>query len=629
MFERRVAGMVFSVSMLLPWAKRQRALLGFAAGVVSMLAVAALRWLQRPRLRKNASSSQSLDEEPPPRIKKQRSSIIALLNRQKPTAPEAALRDSMNPMAFVERRFFQPPRHIVDLCEASTSARPWEAARQRWVLDVAKLDVDASEGTSLPKVHNRLWVSYRMWVDTHLASEGNHASFHNFVIARALGVPTPRKFSWSGTEAGDLLVCLAAAGVLVRGYETGKGALEKFLQESLIAFNNRFLLARNRTISGFSADEQSSWGGSYDFIQLADPQIGMFKMDADWAEELTMLRIAVHHVNRLKPRFLLVSGDLTNAWPSEKTREVIAEQVSSFKEAMRELDPSIPLILQPGNHDVGQNPRAADVRDYVSKWGDDYFSFWVAGVFYIAINSQYYHIACDNDEAKEMRKGQETWLESQLTFASTSGATHVVLLSHVTPFMGDEDEPQGHFNWEVGPRKWVLELAKRANVKLWLCGHYHGNHIKTSEKYGVEVVTTSSCGGVINWKKEPPEIATNEVFNFMECVDKPPVVCDAFHSGMRIVRVTEKRILHEWLELADVPECLDDIFSTPGTPARLVARPQLDQIMDLPTSPKLGHAGVIGWGENGRPSTVDLNAAPVRRFKSLPAGSSLNQLPAA
>ena len=66
----------------------------------------------------------------------------------------------------------------------------------------------------------------------------------------------------------------------MRGYETGKGALEKFLQESLIAFNNRFLLARNRTISGFSADEQSSWGGSYDFIQLADPQIGMFKMDA-------------------------------------------------------------------------------------------------------------------------------------------------------------------------------------------------------------------------------------------------------------------------------------------------------------------------------------------------------------
>ena len=470
----------------------------------------------------------------------------------------------------------------MELCEEASNPRPWEEARQRWLLDTAKAGVDP------PKVHNRLWVAYRMWVDTHLAAEGNHAAFHNFVIARALGVPTPRTFSWTGTEAGDLLVCLAAAGFLVRGYETGKGALERFLQDSLVAFNNRFLLARNRTISGFSGDGgNKAWGGAYDFIQLADPQIGMFKMDKDWAEELTMLRIAVHHVNRLKPKFLLVSGDLTNAWPSEKTREVVAAQVSSFKEAMRELDPSIPLILQPGNHDVGQNPRRADVRDYISKWGDDYFSFWVAGVLYIAINSQYYHIACDNDEAREMRAEQERWIEAELTAARTAGARHVVLLSHVTPFMGDEDEPQGHFNWEVGPRKWVLELAKAAGVKLWLCGHYHGNCVAQSARYGVEVVTTSSCGGVINWKREPHEIATNEVFNFMECVGSPPVVCDAFHSGMRIVRVGETSIRHEWLELADVPESLDDVFS-PETPAsRQTMRPTLEQIMDLPTSPKL------------------------------------------
>ena len=86
-----------------------------------------------------------------------------------------------------------------------------------------------------------------------------------------------------------------------------------------------------------------------------------------------MLRLAVQHVNRLKPRFLLVSGmpsphteprashacmpsdglrccmvacplmvsgslacvrtgDLTNAWPSAKTREIVAAQASGFKE---------------------------------------------------------------------------------------------------------------------------------------------------------------------------------------------------------------------------------------------------------------------------------------------------------
>ena len=74
---------------------------------------------------------------------------------------------------------------------------------------------------------------------------------------------------------------------------------------------------------------------------------------------------------------------------------------------------------------------------------------------------------------------------------------------------------QGHFNWAEEPRKWVLSLARRAGVKMWLCGHYHGNCVVTGES-GVEVVTTSSCGGVINWSRGPSEIATNEVFNFMQ-----------------------------------------------------------------------------------------------------------------
>ena len=63
-----------------------------------------------------------------------------------------------------------------------------------------------------------------------------------------------------------------------------------------------------------------------------------------------MLRIAVGHVNRLKPKFLLVSGDITNAWPNEANAGIIAGQASAFKEALRELDPQIPLVLQPGTH---------------------------------------------------------------------------------------------------------------------------------------------------------------------------------------------------------------------------------------------------------------------------------------
>lgn len=166
-----------------------------------------------------------------------------------------------------------------------------------------------------------------------------------------------------------------------------------------------------------------------------------------------------------------------------------------------------------------------------------------------------------------MRSEQEAWLEAELRAAAGSGAKHVVLLSHMAPFMGDEDEEQvsaaradtqrkgrpltlppssaprphsisplssvpsprplsvrrahplsrpprrspspsqqGYFNWATAPRKRVLELAERAGVSLWLCGHYHTNCVVRS-RGGVEVVTTSSCAGVINWSKAPHEMA--------------------------------------------------------------------------------------------------------------------------
>lgn len=124
----------------------------------------------------------------------------------------------------------------------------------------------------------------------------------------------------------------------------------RFLEEALEKFNERFHLAQNRSVIGLSKAEQGEWEGGYDFVQLADPQIGMFHMDLGMEEELTMLRIAVGHVNRLKPKFLLVSGDITNAWPNEANAGIIAGQASAFKEALRELDPQIPLVLQPGTH---------------------------------------------------------------------------------------------------------------------------------------------------------------------------------------------------------------------------------------------------------------------------------------
>ena len=412
--------------------RRDDLLLGFAAGVALVASLAALqRFLllqqgdeggappvvQHEHVDDAKSDDASSDDDaaaaadspatppaaapPPSLLQMQTSSRQAVHKLQRVTTASKVVAD-ISSMIHVDRRYLTPPRETLELCQSTlavNSSRPWEASRQTWFISAC------SPATPLPRVHNRLWVTYRMWVDEHVAGrEGRPDIFHNFIVSRALGIPQSGRFSWTGTEAGDLLTCLAAAGVLVRGCQGGKAALEQFLADSLQAYNNRFRLARNRTVEGLTRDEQCEWDGPYDFVQLAgtrsgrrglrpgersfgrvarirgllgdatsglfltshltspldptspitsphltppvtsrassrfhvaDPQIGMFKMDSDWAEELTMLRMAVQHVNRLKPRFLLVSGDLTNAWPSEKTRDVVASQVSAFKEALR------------------------------------------------------------------------------------------------------------------------------------------------------------------------------------------------------------------------------------------------------------------------------------------------------
>ena len=65
------------------------------------------------------------------------------------------------------------------------------------------------------------------------------------------------------------------------------------------------------------------------------------------------------------------------------------------------------------------------------------------GVLYIAINSQYYHKPCTNPGAAEPRAAQEKWVEEQFEAAAKSDAKHVVVLSHIAPFMGEARAHRG------------------------------------------------------------------------------------------------------------------------------------------------------------------------------------------
>ena len=65
------------------------------------------------------------------------------------------------------------------------------------------------------------------------------------------------------------------------------------------------------------------------------PQVGMLHFDKEWREELTMLRLAVHHVNALRPRFVVISGDLINAFPKEEAAQVVDIPLRAVTSARR------------------------------------------------------------------------------------------------------------------------------------------------------------------------------------------------------------------------------------------------------------------------------------------------------
>ena len=172
----------------------------------------------------------------------------------------------------------------------------------------------------------------------------------------------------------------------------------------------------------------------------------------------------------------------------------------------------------------------------------------------------------------------------------------------------------------------VLTAAAEAGTKLWLSGHYHGNARGVSAS-GIEVVTTSACGGVINWTLDPSLIATQPFPDFTKVVGSPPVVADARHSGMRLVRVSERGFTHRWFELADVPPTFDDAFAP---------RPRWQNVKE-----RYGNlADVMGLGPNASAATmrssfkraggpIKTHARPLARLPAAPRASPAPRRPSA
>ncbi|XP_063221363.1 serine/threonine-protein phosphatase CPPED1-like [Bacillus rossius redtenbacheri] len=287
----------------------------------------------------------------------------------------------------------------------------------------------------------------------------------------------------------------------------------------------------NQKFSCFDESTEKDWNGNFYFVQTADIQFGLIQRYLEnnpqpgWAKETALAELAVEKVNRMRPRprFMVMCGDLCDAFP-EQQPELREQQEKEFKRIFSKLHQDIPLVCVCGNHDVGDEPTAKSVQAYRNSFGDDYFTFWCGGIFFIVINSQF---LWDSSKVQDIAQEHEEWLNCVLAEAKKNKVKRAMVFQHIPWFLYSPDENESNYfclNLETR-MKWMDKL-REAGVQYTFCGHYHQN--AGGAYKDLRVVTTSAMGGQLG--KDSP--------------------------GVRVVRVQERTVDHVYYSLENIPSVI-------------------------------------------------------------------------
>lgn len=248
------------------------------------------------------------------------------------------------------------------------------------------------------------------------------------------------------------------------------------------------------------------------FIQITDPQFGMIENNKGFGKETTLYEKAVTEINRLKPDFVVVTGDLVN-------NQNDTSQILEFKRITETIDPKIPVYVTPGNHDIGNTPDDKSIATFIKNYGYDHFSFKHKNTLFIGINS-----SLIKNKVPILEQKQYDWLAK--TLSKGKRAAHIVLFSHFPFFIKSSDEAEVYSNIGIESREKYLTLFAKNKVEAIFAGHLHNNAIS---KYGkIEMITTSSVG-------------------------KP---LGTVPSGFRIIKVYPDKIEHEYYGLEEIPDSI-------------------------------------------------------------------------
>ena len=247
------------------------------------------------------------------------------------------------------------------------------------------------------------------------------------------------------------------------------------------------------------------------FIQMSDPQFGMFSTNGDIFQETQLFEEAIAHANRLAPAFVINTGDLINDPGDEK-------QLNAALHTIRKFDKSIPFYMIPGNHDIGDAPTERSLSWYRKSIGKDWYSFDYGRWHFIGLNSC---IIANAEYVSQDAEKQWDWLNNDLE-QNAFNNSHTIVFMHHPLFLNDPEEPNDYFNIPRQIRQIYLNLFRKYGIKMVFAGHLHQNNLTTNSR--LEVITTGPVG-------MPLGLAS---------------------SGFRIVKVYADHIEHKYFGMCDI-----------------------------------------------------------------------------
>lgn len=247
-----------------------------------------------------------------------------------------------------------------------------------------------------------------------------------------------------------------------------------------------------REYVGYDHAEQGHWGNNFFFSLIQDPLFGRLAASADgvggFSAEETRLRSVITGLNKLRPRFVVVSGNLTD---SSIGGDLFDAQLEAARKCLCRVSETTPLLFVPGPHTIGNSPTPANIDLYNAKFGADYFGFFYGGFRCLVVNSS---LMIHNENAPELSARQDLWFAEEIE-QSKLHATHIAIFSHHAWFLHSPEEEDSDLTFPRVLREKWLPMMRHSKIKFLFCSAMSPDNSSVIPQW-------EKCGGLVHKVKK-------------------------------------------------------------------------------------------------------------------------------